>query len=551
MLPRGGLGLQQQQMETRSVTKRLNELQTPSLPALIPGKQGSFKNSSVSHSDSQSMRLTIQQGVDNDIANASLSSPAQRHTPIVPREPVGHRSNRPSPSPMKNNDDRESSLLPELNLSPRGTQLISNKNSSNRLEHSVSDLAHLPTNSIQHQYRPLDIGLENLGNSCFMNTSLQCLLHVEPLVSYFLHTNIDSCINSMSPFKGQLARAFALLCREMTALNQASYNPAPFQRAVASLAPQLLDYQQQDCQEFLRFLLDGISEDLCRPVKIISPPSVSSVSIEGIKLGHSSQSPPVKLAPINTQSTSSSPSNRPQQTALTAPNAECVDSIVGRLSSLDITADSSSSTYVGKQNLPGPVESDTFQSEWDDSTSSLLVGSPVSLGNHIDPPNTSDSQSKSYRYRSRRVVQRDPNNTFNNAEVSTNSSGKSYASKTVILSSSSSGGSDGAGNSAIEIASTSSPAVTLSTDESSIPSVEADKAWSQYLEKNNSVISDIFAGQLQSTIECTHCKHRSICFDPFLDLSVPLPKGEEGRGLLRRDPMCTLHDCLSKFTGEC
>ena len=32
-------------------------------------------------------------------------------------------------------------------------------------------------------------------------------------------------------------------------------------------APHLLDNQQQDCQEFLRFLLDGMSEDLCRRKK--------------------------------------------------------------------------------------------------------------------------------------------------------------------------------------------------------------------------------------------------------------------------------------------
>lgn len=85
---------------------------------------------------------------------------------------------------------------------------------------------------------------------------------------------------------------------------------------------------------------------------------------------------------------------------------------------------------------------------------------------------------------------------------------------------------------------------------------ESRKAWNSYLTLNDSVVTDIFAGQLQSTIECLTCRNRSFCFDPFLDLSVPIPKGKDIRGNWRRSTTviepaaCPLEECIEKFTGE-
>jgi ubiquitin carboxyl-terminal hydrolase 2/21 len=44
----------------------------------------------------------------------------------------------------------------------------------------------------------------------------------------------------------------------------------------------------------------------------------------------------------------------------------------------------------------------------------------------------------------------------------------------------------------------------------------------QFLLNNN--ILEIFAGQLKSTLECSHCQYQSITFDMFWDLSIPLPR---------------------------
>ncbi|KAI1892726.1 hypothetical protein AGOR_G00136510 [Albula goreensis] len=119
------------------------------------------------------------------------------------------------------------------------------------------------------QSQPGLCGLSNLGNTCFMNSALQCLSHASPLTKYFLDDQYEAEINRENPLgmRGEIAEAYADLVKQMW-LSRSSYvAPRTFKTQVGRFAPQFSGYQQQDSQELLAFLLDGLHEDLNRVKK--------------------------------------------------------------------------------------------------------------------------------------------------------------------------------------------------------------------------------------------------------------------------------------------
>ncbi|XP_057969699.1 ubiquitin carboxyl-terminal hydrolase 9-like isoform X2 [Malania oleifera] len=108
-------------------------------------------------------------------------------------------------------------------------------------------------------------GLQNLGNTCFMNSAIQCLVHTPPLVEYFLQDYTEE-INKQNPLgmHGELALAFGELLRKLWSSVRTAIAPRVFKGKLARFAPQFSGYNQHDSQELLAFLLDGLHEDLNR-----------------------------------------------------------------------------------------------------------------------------------------------------------------------------------------------------------------------------------------------------------------------------------------------
>lgn len=109
-------------------------------------------------------------------------------------------------------------------------------------------------------------GLENCGNTCFLNATVQCLRQARPLTQYFLSDAYKCDINESNPLGtgGRLAREFASIVKRLEIGRERVIAPTSLIRAIVRKNPDLGGRAQHDAHELLETLLDGVHEDVNR-----------------------------------------------------------------------------------------------------------------------------------------------------------------------------------------------------------------------------------------------------------------------------------------------
>ncbi|KAM9089960.1 ubiquitin carboxyl-terminal hydrolase 17-like protein 6 [Megaptera novaeangliae] len=116
-------------------------------------------------------------------------------------------------------------------------------------------------------------GLQNVGNTCYMNAALQCLTHTPPLASSMLsqqHSTI--CPN----------QTFCMLCAMQTHITRALLHPGEVIRSRKDLVASFHRHKQEDAHEFLMFTLDAMQQACLSAPELLGHPSEDTTLVHRI-----------------------------------------------------------------------------------------------------------------------------------------------------------------------------------------------------------------------------------------------------------------------------
>eukprot|EP00050_Salpingoeca_kvevrii_P018087 m.70605 g.70605 ORF g.70605 m.70605 type:complete len:1076 (+) comp7888_c0_seq2:101-3328(+) len=109
-------------------------------------------------------------------------------------------------------------------------------------------------------------GLENLGNTCYMNSVLQCLFQLRALRDLMLPSLEHLDINTDNPLGsgGVFVKTFAQLMQRIWSKSVQSVRPQALRRVVGTIKPDFAGPTQHDAHEMLQLAVDTLHEDLNR-----------------------------------------------------------------------------------------------------------------------------------------------------------------------------------------------------------------------------------------------------------------------------------------------
>ena len=108
-------------------------------------------------------------------------------------------------------------------------------------------------------------GLDNVGATCYMNATLQCLANIKPVTGYLLNQNIYSYLFDNAPIclltLEYIQVLVGLYCNQS---RTGSYSPKNFKKIISELNPLFKGIQANDSKDLIIFLLEVMNNELVK-----------------------------------------------------------------------------------------------------------------------------------------------------------------------------------------------------------------------------------------------------------------------------------------------
>ena len=197
-----------------------------------------------------------------------------------------------------NNNYNNNYYTNNFNNNFNNNQISNNNNQINNYNNQINNInINIP------YFFPL-VGLRNVGSTCFMNATLQCLLHISELSLYFLNEFPNDCQtlkfkNKNSHAKGDISKAYYDIVKGVDLINSEksknnnnfmnnfysyAYSPNEFKRILGNYNSQFSLNEANDSKDLILYLLQTFHEELNYfgdvpfPTNIIQPRQVDRVN---------------------------------------------------------------------------------------------------------------------------------------------------------------------------------------------------------------------------------------------------------------------------------
>ena len=185
-----------------------------------------------------------------------------------------NNNNVPKINNIMNNNNFNNNIFPN---NPSNNININNNNMNFGKNNNVKIKLNPKKNAIQpiEKYKkPTLIGLQNIGATCFMNATLQCLSQTKRLTNYFLNEEhlpiiINNNIALNDPNQLQLSPVyFELLENLWNKEGESYYAPYNFMNRINDMNPLFKKGEAGDAKDFIIYILEQMHKELKKPLNL-------------------------------------------------------------------------------------------------------------------------------------------------------------------------------------------------------------------------------------------------------------------------------------------